>query len=121
MAASKFLTLAALAGCVTVSAYALVCSTAAAGPASSVAAAPAPAAAAAPAATPDHPDSDAQAKGLFENACSSCHDASLATSAKQSPAQWANTVSTMVSRGAPLDEKQAAEVSDYLARHYGAG
>ena len=50
---------------------------------------------------PDHPDSDAQAKGLFENACSSCHDASLATSAKQTPAQWANTVSTMVSRGAP--------------------
>ena len=119
MAAHKFLTLAALAGCVTVSAYALVSSAAAAGPANPVASAPA--ATTAPASMPDHPDSDAQAKGLFENACSSCHDASLATSAKQTPAQWANTVSTMVSRGAPLDDKQAAEVSDYLARHYGAG
>ncbi len=71
--------------------------------------------------TSDHPDSDAQAKGLFETACSSCHDTSLATQAKQTPAQWANTVATMVSRGAPLDDQQAAEVSDYLAKHYGGG
>ena len=82
---------------------------------------PATAAASTPLAAPDHPDGDAQAKGLFENACGSCHDASLATQAKQTPAQWANTVATMVSRGATLDDQQAAEVSDYLARHYSGG
>ena len=119
MAATKFLTLAALAGSVSLCAYALPSSPARAVPADAAPAPNASAATSAPTPTPDHPDADAQAKGLFENACSSCHDASLATQAKQTPAQWANTVATMVSRGAPLDDKQAAEVSDYLARHYG--
>ena len=121
MAAIKFLTLAALAGCVTVCASALDSSPARAVPAGGV---PSPSVAA-PASSPtpaaDHPDSDAQAKGLFETACSNCHDTSLATQAKQTPTQWANTVNLMVSRGAPLDERQAAEVSDYLARHYSGG
>ena len=120
MAATKFLTLAVLAGSVTLGAYALASSPARAVPAdANPPSAAAPATATPPA--PDHPDADAQAKGLFENACSSCHDASLATQAKQTPAQWADTVATMVSRGAPLDDKQAAEVSDYLARHYSGG
>ncbi len=119
MAQFKFLALAALAGSVTVCAYAVEAAPAAAVRANPVAAASAAAAAPAPAATPDHPDSDAQAKGLFESACSTCHDTSLATQAKQTPAQWANTVDAMVSRGAPLDSQQAAEVSDYLAKHYG--
>ena len=121
MAATKLLTLAALAGSVSLCAYALASSPARAVPADAVGAPSAAAVSSAPPSTPDHPDSDAQAKDLFENACSSCHDSSLATQAKQTPVQWANTVATMVSRGAPLDDKQAAEVSDYLARHYGGG
>ncbi len=121
MAAIKFLTLAALAGSVTLCASALDSSPARAVPAGVAAMPSAPAAQGAAPQTSDHPDSDAQAKGLFETACSSCHDTALATQAKQTPAQWANTVATMVSRGAPLDDQQAAEVSDYLAKHYGGG
>ncbi len=62
---------------------------------------------------------DAQAKALFENACGSCHDAGVVAQMHQTSAQWANTVDVMVSRGAPLDPKEAAEISDYLAKHYG--
>ena len=65
------------------------------------------------------PTDDAQAKALFENACGSCHDAGVVAQMHQTSAQWANTVDVMVSRGAPLDPKEAAEISDYLAKHYG--
>lgn len=64
------------------------------------------------------PTGDVQTKALFENACGSCHDAGVVAQMHQTSAQWANTVDVMVSRGAPLDPKEAAEISDYLAKHY---
>ena len=55
-------------------------------------------------------------------ACSMCH--SLDYIEMNSPfldrAGWERTVKKMVTvMGAPLTEEQAAEITDYLARHYG--
>lgn len=55
-------------------------------------------------------------------ACSMCH--SLDYIEMNSPfldrAGWERTVRKMVTvMGAPLNEEQAAEIADYLARHYG--
>lgn len=95
-------------------------------------AAPAPTSAASSAVTPAGPTSpsaapaapapaDAKEQALFENTCSACHDLSLATQQHMDRSGWQGTVSQMVGMGAPLNDQQAAEVTDYLARHYGAG
>ena len=64
---------------------------------------------------------EGQQKALFESACGSCHDAAVATQQRMDRSGWEGTVAQMVGMGAPLDEQQAAQVADYLARHYGAG
>lgn len=62
-----------------------------------------------------------QGKALFESACSSCHDLSLATQKRMSTAKWRSTVLDMISQGAVLDDRQADLVIAYLAKTYGTG
>ncbi len=64
---------------------------------------------------------DGHEKTLFETGCGGCHGLDVVTGQQMSRTAWATTVDQMVDRGAPLDQDQAAQVADYLARHYGAG
>ena len=82
---------------------------------------PAPVAAAVLPAKPVKPAVEAPTKALFESTCGGCHDLATTTGQRKTHAEWASTVDRMVTRGAPLSEPQAAEITDYLARHYGAG
>jgi len=63
---------------------------------------------------------DDQIKGLFESACSSCHDTGFVGEHRKTRADWEWTVSTMISRGAELNPDEAALIVDYLARTYPA-
>lgn len=65
---------------------------------------------------------DDPARVRVQAACSMCH--SLDYIEMNSPfldrAGWERTVKKMVTvMGAPLNEEQAAEITDYLDRHYG--
>ena len=65
---------------------------------------------------------DDPARVRVQAACSMCH--SLDYIEMNSPfldrAGWERTVKKMITvMGAPLTEEQAAEVIDYLAKHYG--
>jgi hypothetical protein len=64
---------------------------------------------------------DARQKMLFETACGGCHGLDVVTGQQLSRSAWATTVDQMVGKGADLDPDQAAQVTDYLARHYGTG
>jgi cytochrome c5 len=75
----------------------------------------------APAQTPaPGPPTDDQVKGLFESACSSCHDTGFVGEHRKNRADWEFTVSTMISRGAELNPDEAALIVDYLAKTYPA-
>lgn len=60
-----------------------------------------------------------QGKTLFENACSGCHDLSMATQKTMSKAMWRYEVLNMIDQGAPLNDQEADLVIDYLATTYG--
>jgi hypothetical protein len=65
--------------------------------------------------------SDAQEKALFETSCGGCHGLDVVTGQQMSRTAWATTVDQMIDKGAALDPDQAAQVTDYLARHFGSG
>jgi hypothetical protein len=67
------------------------------------------------------PADDAHQKALFETACGGCHGLDVVTGHQMSRTAWATTVDQMIGKGADLDPDQAAQVTDYLARHYGSG
>ena len=48
-----------------------------------------------------------------------CHDLDVVTSERFSKQGWANTVDTMVSRGATGTDEEINAVIDYLAEHFG--
>src|SRR5579872_648395 len=50
-----------------------------------------------------------------------CHDLDVVTSERLSKQGWANTVDTMVSRGATGTDEEINAVIDYLAEHFGRG
>lgn len=95
---------------VTVSAFAALAVSANQAGAQNAAATPAPA----PAAGQADPG-----KAVFESVCSNCHELAIATDQRKSRADWADTVDKMIGHGAPLTSEQAAQVVDYLAKHYG--
>lgn len=52
-------------------------------------------------------------------ACGACHAPSLITGKKLDADAWAQLVDQMISRGAPVEDKDYDTIVDYLARHYG--
>ncbi|HWM69405.1 MAG TPA: hypothetical protein VNO35_22640 [Steroidobacteraceae bacterium] len=48
--------------------------------------------------------------------CLECHGADTITRRRLSPADWKDMVDVMVNHGAIVDDKQKAEIVDYLSR-----
>jgi len=64
-------------------------------------------------------NNDAAAKKILENSCTTCHDLDLVTGLKLSKDEWAQIVSSMVAKGAAVEDKDTPILVDYLARTYG--
>ena len=62
---------------------------------------------------------DGPGKDLVTKKCTACHSVKTATSKRGTQDQWADTVSTMIGRGADLSDDEAATVVEYLAAHFG--
>lgn len=56
---------------------------------------------------------------LINDRCAMCHDASLVTSMRRSPAAWNDLVHSMMRKGATLSDDEAAQVIAYLSKAYG--
>jgi len=56
---------------------------------------------------------------LLEERCTQCHGLDTVTSAQMTRAEWDQTVTDMVNRGAQLNEEEQAVLVDYLAETYG--
>jgi hypothetical protein len=48
--------------------------------------------------------------------CLECHPADIITRRRLSPAEWKDMVDVMVNHGAKADDKQKAEIVEYLSR-----
>jgi cytochrome c5 len=62
--------------------------------------------------------SDADAKKILENNCTTCHDLDLVASQKLSKDEWQSVVSSMIAKGATVSDKEAPVLVDYLAKTY---
>jgi cytochrome c5 len=56
---------------------------------------------------------------LLEERCTECHDLERTTSQQKTRAEWEETVSRMIDRGAELNEDEKTVLVDYLAENYG--
>jgi len=77
---------------------------------------------AAPQAQPTSPAGSAPAgdgAALVNSRCTACHNLDRVKQAKKTPAQWKETVTRMVGKGAKLNADEQAAVVDYLAKTYG--
>src|SRR5215475_10568248 len=63
-------------------------------------------------------NSDAAAKKILEESCTACHDLDLVAGQKLSKDDWQGVVSSMVAKGASVDNKDVPVLVDYLARTY---
>jgi cytochrome c5 len=61
---------------------------------------------------------DGPAKEKIEAACTVCHGISEVTSNPRSKKEWAETVDTMIARGAAVSDEDYPAVVDYLASHF---
>ena len=59
------------------------------------------------------------AASLLETRCSVCHPSTRAKSAQKAQAEWEQTVTRMISKGAQLTDAEKAALVDYLAKNYG--
>jgi mono/diheme cytochrome c family protein len=55
-------------------------------------------------------------RDVTAQACLGCHGADTLTRRRLSPADWKDMVDLMVNYGAMVDDKQKAEIVDYLSR-----
>jgi len=78
----------------------------------------APAAAAGGASAANAPNNDAAAKKLLEDVCTACHDLDLVGDQHLSKDEWQQVVTSMVAKGANLNDKDAPTLVDYLAKTY---
>ena len=62
--------------------------------------------------------SDADAKKLLEAACTACHDLDLVSDQHLSKDEWQSIVSSMVAKGASVDNKDIPVLVAYLAKTY---
>jgi cytochrome c5 len=72
-----------------------------------------------PAAEQAQPAGDAAAKKILDNACTTCHDLDLVSSAHYTKEEWQGVVNSMIAKGASLDNKDAPVLVEYLTKTYG--
>ena len=60
----------------------------------------------------------AKAKATFEQVCSGCHEAALATDLRNTRRGWEQVVDRMFGFGMAASDEQVKEVVDYLATNY---
>src|SRR5215468_1023939 len=58
------------------------------------------------------------AKAIVETECTTCHEATMITTAQHTPQDWKLLVERMVSAGANIPQNQMAMVTDYLAKGF---
>jgi hypothetical protein len=77
--------------------------------------------AASPGADPQDDLPEGEGKKILFTSCTSCHDLSEVTKFRgyYDRKQWRDIVVTMMEYGAPVDERQADVLADYLAQHLG--
>jgi len=63
--------------------------------------------------------SDADAKKILENSCTTCHDLDLVSGQHLSKDEWQSVVSSMIAKGATVGVKEAPMLVEYLAKTYG--
>jgi cytochrome c5 len=56
---------------------------------------------------------------LLQERCTECHGLERTTSKQKTQAEWEETVTRMVGKGAELSEDEKAVLVDYLAETYG--
>jgi hypothetical protein len=56
---------------------------------------------------------------LLQERCTECHGLERTTSAQKTRAEWEDTVTRMVNRGAELSDAEKTVLVDYLAENYG--
>jgi cytochrome c5 len=78
----------------------------------------APAAAAGGANAANAAGNDAAAKKLLEDVCTACHDLDLVGDQHLSKDEWQQVVTSMVAKGANLNDKDTPTLVDYLAKTY---
>jgi mono/diheme cytochrome c family protein len=64
-------------------------------------------------------DVDAEAKGIMNGACASCHGIDLITAIKADKAEWQGIVDRMKNYGMALTAAQTTLIVDYLAKVHG--
>ncbi len=62
--------------------------------------------------------SDADAKKILENSCTTCHDLDLVADQHLSKDEWQSIVNSMVAKGASIDNKDIPVLVNYLAKTY---
>ena len=62
--------------------------------------------------------SDAAAKKILENSCTTCHDLDLVSSARYNKDEWQGVVTSMVAKGASIGEKDVPVLVEFLAKTY---
>jgi competence protein ComEA len=63
--------------------------------------------------------SDAEAKKVFENVCSQCHDLSLTINHRATHDDWMELVQRMAEKGASATDDQYFAIVDYLTKNFG--
>src|SRR5437667_4611166 len=64
---------------------------------------------------------EGNAKAIVETACTTCHAATMITSAGHTPEDWKLLMERMVSAGAEVPQNQIAMVTDYLSKNFPEG
>jgi cytochrome c5 len=74
---------------------------------------------AAPAPAQSAANTDAAAKKILDEGCTSCHDLDLVTSQKLGKNEWSAIVTSMMAKGANVGDKDMPVLVDYLVKMYG--
>jgi cytochrome c5 len=63
-------------------------------------------------------NTDAAAKKILEDACTTCHDLDLVSGQRYSKDDWQNVVNSMIAKGAAMGEKDIPVLVEFLAKTY---
>jgi cytochrome c5 len=64
-------------------------------------------------------NTDAAAKKLLDEACTTCHDLDLVSGQRYTKDDWQNVVNSMIAKGAAMGEKDVPMLVEYLVKMYG--
>jgi competence protein ComEA len=62
---------------------------------------------------------DAEAKKIFANVCSQCHELTLTTGRRSTHDEWMELVQRMAEKGASASDAEYFAIVDYLTKNYG--